>query len=210
MVIGAAIGVVGGRALLWFMRRVPLPGEGLYPLRTLACAALLYGVATLARGSGFLAVFVAGIAIGDEDAPYRDEIRRFHSALAGLAEIVAFVVLGLTINLDVLAHRDVWLPGLVLAVVIAFVARPLLVGLCLLPARMTRRENGFVLFAGLKGAVPLLLGQLIVGAHVHGSERLYGIVVVVVIFSVLVQGTLTPTVASLLKIPMRPKPTDDA
>ncbi|MCW2494404.1 cation:proton antiporter [Jatrophihabitans sp.] len=203
IVVGAVLGLVGGRALLWFMRRVHLPGEGLYPLRTLTAAGVLYGVATLAHGSGFLAVFVAGIIIGDEEAPQKREIRRFHAALAGLAEIVAFVVLGLTVDLDVLSHRNVWLPGLVLALVVACVARPLLVGLCLLPARLARNESAFVLFAGLKGAVPLLLGQLMLGAHLQGAPRLYGIVVVVVVFSVLVQGTLTPFVADRLRIPMR-------
>jgi cell volume regulation protein A len=208
MLVGAAIGLVGGQGLLWFMRTVRLPGEGLYPLRTLACAGLLYAVATLAHGSGFLAVFLAGILLGDEAAPHKDEIRRFHGALAGLAEIVAFVVLGLTVDLNVLAHRNVWVPGLILAVVVAFVVRPLLVGLCLLPARLRRNENAFVLFAGLKGAVPLLLGQLMLGAHVPDAGRLYGIVVVVVVFSVLVQGSLTPAAARLLRIPMRARDDD--
>ena len=111
MGVGAAVGVVGGRALLWFMRAVPLPSEALYPLRTAACALLLYGAATVAHGSGFLAVFVAGILLGDERAPYKREIERFHSALASLGEIVAFVVLGLTVDLGRLSHPDVWLPG---------------------------------------------------------------------------------------------------
>jgi cell volume regulation protein A len=204
MVVGAAVGVVGGPALLWFMRHVRLPGEGLYPLRTLAAAGVLYGAATLAHGSGFLAVFIAGIVIGDADAPHKREIRRFHGALAGLSEIVAFVVLGLTVDLEVLTHRNVWLPGLVLAVVVAFAVRPIFVGLCLLPARLARNETAFVLFAGLKGAVPLLLGQLMLRAHLPDAQRLYGIVVVVVIFSVLVQGTFTLAVAQRLKIEMRP------
>ena len=82
------------------MRRVPLPSEGLYPLRVLAGALVIYGVATVARGSGFLAVFIAGIVIGDERAPYKREIARFHSSLASLAEVVAFVMLGLTIRLQ--------------------------------------------------------------------------------------------------------------
>jgi potassium/hydrogen antiporter len=131
MAVGAVIGVAGGRALLWFTRRVALPGEGLYPLRTLACALLVFALATLARGSGFLAVFVAGIVIGDEPAPYKREIERFHDALASLAEIVAFVVLGLTVNLEVLGRADVWIPGLILGAALAFVIRPLAVGLCL-------------------------------------------------------------------------------
>ena len=203
MVIGGIVGLVGGRALLWFMRRVTLPSEGLYPLRTLACALLLYGVATLAHGSGFLAVFVAGILVGHQRAPFQREIERFHSALAALAEIVAFVVLGLTIDLRVIVRPDVWIPGLVLGVVLAMLIRPLLVGLCLVPARLRRNELTFVLFAGLKGAVPILLGEMLRVAHVPEAERLYGIVVVVVIFSVAVQGTLVPWVAQRLRLPMR-------
>jgi cell volume regulation protein A len=203
MGVGLAVGIVGARLLLWFMRAIPLPSEGLYPLRTAACAVILFAFATLAHGSGFLAVFVAGIALGDARAPYKREIERFHAALASLGEIVAFVVLGLTVNLTDLSHRDVWLPGLVLGAVLAFLIRPVLVGLCLIPARLTRNENAFVLFAGLKGAVPILLGLSIVAAHVAHAGRLYGIVIIVVAFSVLVQGSLVPTVARLLHLPMR-------
>jgi potassium/hydrogen antiporter len=201
MVVGAIVGVIGGRVLLWFMR-VPLPSEALYPLRTLACALALYGAATLAHGSGFLAVFVAGIVIGEARAPYKREIERFHAALAGLAEIVAFVILGLTVDLGELGKSDVWIPGLVLGVALAFVIRPLCVGLCLIPARLKQNELLFVLFAGLKGAVPILLGIVLRQAHLPDAERLYGIVVVVVIFSVVVQAGLTPTVARLLRVPM--------
>jgi cell volume regulation protein A len=209
MTIGVAAGVAGGIALLWFMRRVSLPSEALYPLRTLASVLLLYGVTTLLHGSGFLAVFIAGILIGHRRAPYQGEIARFHAALAGLAEIVAFVALGLTIDLAVLARMDVWLPGLILGLALAIVIRPLVVGLCLLPAQLERGERAFVLFAGLKGAVPILLGVLILTADVPDAERLYGIVVIVVIFSVIVQGSLVPGVARRLGVPMqrvRPEP----
>jgi potassium/hydrogen antiporter len=204
MAIGLAIGLAGGVALLEFMRRVTLPSEALYPLRTLASVLLLYGVTTLLHGSGFLAVFVAGIVIGGRRAPYQGEIARFHAALAGLAEIVAFVALGLTIDLTVLARMDVWLPGLILGLALAVVIRPLVVGLCLLPAELGRGERAFVLFAGLKGAVPILLGLLLLTAEVPDAERLYGIVVIVVIFSVAVQGSLVPTVARRLGVPMQP------
>ena len=203
MAVGVAVGVAGGRALLWFTRRVPLPSEGLYPLRTLACVLLLFGIATLAHGSGFLAVFAAGIVLGDERAPFKREIEAFHSALASLAEIVAFIVLGLTINLSVIDQAGVWIPGLILGAALAFVIRPVLVGLCLLPARLKRNERTFVLFAGLKGAVPILLGSFLLAAHVPGAGRLYGIVAVVVVFSVVVQGSLTPAAARLLHVPMR-------
>lgn len=203
MLIGGAIGVVGGRALLVFIRRVPLPSEGLYPLRTLAVALMLYGLATLAHGSGFLAVFIAGIVIGDAHAPYKAEIERFHTALAGLAEIVVFAVLGLTVDLRVIAHADVWIPGLVLFVLLTVLVRPLAVGACLIPVRLRAGERVFILSSGLKGAVPILLGEFLRAAHVSQAERLYGIVVVVVALSVGVQGSAVPALARALKVPMR-------
>ena len=203
MGVGGAVGLAGGWALLWFMRRVSLPSEGLYPVRTLACAFLIFGLATLVHGSGFLAVFVAGILVGDARAPFKREVERFHSAIAAIGEIVAFVVLGLTVDLSVLARPNVWVTGLVLGVILAVVIRPLAVGLCLLPVDLSWAERAFVVFAGLKGAVPILLGGFLLTAGVPDPARLYGIVVVVVAFSVLVQGSLVPTVARLLRLPMR-------
>jgi cell volume regulation protein A len=203
MAVGAAVGLAGGRALLLFSRRVALPSEGLYPLRTLAGGMLIYGVAATAHGSGFLAVFVAGILLGDAPVPYKRKIEQFQSALASLAEIVAFLVLGLSIDLGELGHTNVWVPGVVLGAVLAFALRPLLVGACLLPFDLSGRERGFVLWAGLKGAVPLLLGSFLLDADLRDPARMYGIVVVVVVFSVLVQGGTVPTVARLLRIPMR-------
>jgi cell volume regulation protein A len=203
MGIGGLVGYVGGRALLELMRRLRLPAEGLYPLRTLASAFALYGVASVAHGSGFLAVFVAGIVIGDERVPYKQEIERFHDAVGSLGEIVAFVALGLTVNVDELAQSDVLVPGLVLGLVLTILIRPLLVGACLLRARLRANELSFVLFAGLKGAVPILLAGNLVIAHVPQAQRLYGVVVDVVVFSVVVQGGLTTTVARGLRLPLR-------
>ena len=202
MVVGAVIGIAGGRLLLWIMRRLPLPGEGLYPLRTLAAALLLYGLAAVAHGSGFLAVFTAGIVIGDERAPYKREIERFHDALASLGEIVAFVTLGLTVDLHTLGQTSTWVPGVVLGITLAVVIRPLVVGLCLLPARLPGNERLFVQFAGLKGAVPILLGGYLLGTDIPHPARMYGIVVVVVILSVVAQGGTVGPVTRLLHLPV--------
>jgi hypothetical protein len=164
----------------------------------------IYGAATVAHGSGFLAVFVAGILAGDARAPYKREIERFHAALASLAEIVAFIALGLTIGLHTLPNRGAWGIGLVLAVLLTLVVRPLLVGLLLLPVRLAWGERLFVLWAGLKGAVPILLGTFLLTAGEPDATRLYGVIVVVVAFSVVVQGSLVPTVADRLRVPMQP------
>jgi cell volume regulation protein A len=200
MLVGVAVGVIGGRAL-HRLSHVALPAEGLYPVRSLLGAGALFGLASVLHGSGFLAVFVAGIALGDQHSPYKREVERFHAALASLGEVVAFAALGLTVDLDVLARTDVWLPGLALGLLLAIVLRPLLVGPLLLRSRLSRGEALFVLLTGLKGAVPLLLGSLLLPES-HG-DRLYGVVVVVVLVSVLLQGGLVPTLARVLSVPMR-------
>ncbi|MGI8677525.1 MAG: potassium/proton antiporter [Jatrophihabitans sp.] len=203
MALGAVFGLAGGKALLVIMRRVPLPNEALYPLQTIAVSLLVYGVTTACHGSGFLAVFLAGIVVGDARAPYKREIERFASALGNLGEIVAFVVLGLSVSL-----RDVFSGGRVatgvgLAALLILVVRPVLVGLVLLPVRLSRGERGFVLWAGLKGAVPILLGTYVLAEGVPGSHRIYDVIFVVVTISVVVQGGLVPVLARVLHVPMR-------
>jgi cell volume regulation protein A len=201
MLVGGAVGIIGGRLLLQALRRLPLPAEGLHPVRTLVAAGAVFGLATVAHGSGFLAVFAAGIVLGDEKAPYKREIERFHSALASLAEVVAFAYLGFTVHLEVLARQDVWLPGLLIGLLLAVLVRPVLAAPLLLPAKLTRGENAFVLASGLKGAVPLLLGSMLIG--LHGGDRLYGVVVVVVLVSVIGQGALVPVLARAFRVRMQ-------
>jgi cell volume regulation protein A len=203
MSIGLAVGVAGAWLLTLFIRRVRLSHEGLYPLRTLAAAGLIYAVASVAHGSGFLAVFVAGILVGDVGLPLKREIERFHTSLASLAEIVVFVALGLTIDLTDLGVRRLWLDGLLLALILAFLARPLVVGALLLPFRLRHGERLFVMWGGLKGAVPILLAAFALLSNVNGATRIYGIVFVVVAFSVVCQGAAIPFVASRLRVPMR-------
>jgi cell volume regulation protein A len=203
MAVGTAVGLLGGIVLLAFMRRVPLPSEGLYAPRVLVGVLCIFGLAVVARGSGFLAVFVAGILIGDEPAPYKREIERFHTSLASLAEIVAFVMLGLTLRLSALGHVDAWAEGLAIAALLAFIIRPVLVGLVSLPVRLSLRERAFFLWTGLKGAVPILLGMTILESGTAGAAKAYEVIFVIVGFSVTVQGGLVPTLAHRLRIPLR-------
>ena len=202
MSIGLGVGVAGGYVLLLLMRHIELPNAGLYPLRTLAAAGVVYGTASVLHGSGFLAVFVAGLLTGDERTPYKDEIERFFTSLASLAEIVVFVALGLTINLTGLSLRT-WLDGVVLVVVLALIARPVAVGALLLPARLRVGERVFVMWSGLKGAVPIFLAAFAILAGVDDAQRIYGIVFVVVLLSVAIQGSTIPFIASLTGVPMR-------
>jgi cell volume regulation protein A len=203
MTIGLAVGLVGAALLVLFMRKVRLPSEGLYPLRTLAAAGIIYGLASVAHGSGFLAVFIAGLALSELDLPYKRQIQRFHTALASLGEIVVFVVLGLTVNVSQLFDDRVWLDGLLLAIALAFVARPVGLAPLLAPMKLRRGEKVFIAWGGLKGAVPILLAAFAILAGVDDARRIYEIVFVVVLFSVVVQGATVPFAASRLGVPMR-------
>ena len=203
MVIGLAVGVVGALLLLPVMRRVTLTSPPLYPIRVLAAAGVIYGIASVVHGSGFLAVFVAGVLLGDVAAPRKGEIETFHSSLAALAEIGAFAALGLSVGYSDLDEASVWLEGLALAAMLALVVRPLAVLPLLAPARLARGEKLFIVWGGLKGAVPILLGALAVLAAVDDAGRIYGIVFVVVLFSVLVQGGTIALAAERLRVPFR-------
>jgi cell volume regulation protein A len=200
--VGVLFGVVGAYVLVFALRRVALPDPALYPLRTLAFAGVVYGLTTVAHGSGFLAVYIAGILVGDAEIPAKRGIERFNTSLASLAEIVVFAALGLTIDLTELGTSHRWLDGLVLALVLAVVARPLAVAPLLLPARLTNGERLFVMWSGLKGAVPILLASFAVLGAVEDANRIYGIVFVVVAFSVVLQGASIPYAAARLGIPM--------
>jgi potassium/hydrogen antiporter len=203
MSVGLAVGLAGGALLLPVLRRMTLPSEGLYPLRTLAAAGLIYGAASIAEGSGFLAVFVAGVFVGDARAPFKAEIERFHGALASLAEIAVFVALGITLDVtDVVTSSTLW-EGIALGLVLAFVARPLGVAPLLARTRLRGGEKLFLMWGGLKGAVPILLGALAVLANVDNARRIYDLIFVVVAFSVLVQGSTVPWAARRLGVRMR-------
>jgi potassium/hydrogen antiporter len=201
--LGLAVGVAGGAALLLLMRRLPLPDVQLYPIGVLGFAGVLYGLATVVDGSGFLAVFVAGIFIGDAAAPHKGEIERFHSSLANLAEAAAFIALGLTVNLTFIGEEGLWLDGILLAAILTVIVRPLVVGALLLPIRLSWGERGFIVWSGLKGAVPILLASLAVIGGTEYAREIYGIVFVVVLVSVVVQGTGVPFVADALRVPTR-------
>jgi cell volume regulation protein A len=205
MAVGAALGLAGAWLLIELLRRVRLPSETLHAVFALSAAATLYGVTAVAHGSGFLAVFILGLRLSDVDVAHQREIVRFHGALATVAELVVFVALGLTIHLDLLSTRD-WLEGVAIAVALGLVVRPAVVAATLARADLARNEKAFIAWSGLKGAVPILLAAFGVLQAVDEAGRIYGIVFVVVLVSVLGQGTLVPAVARRLGIPMHAAP----
>ncbi len=200
MAVGCALGIAGGAALRWLLlnRRPAL--EIQQPLLALAAILAVYGVATVAHGSGFLAVLIAGIVASDAVAEEAPTVERFHATLASLGEVVAFVLLGITVRLHTLVEHHAWLIGIALFAILTVVLRPLVCVPLLTALRVERRETTFIAWAGLKGAVPILLGALAVSGGVPDAARLYAIVFVVVALSVVVQGGSLAWVARKLGV----------
>lgn len=191
VVLGGAVGAALGWAGSWTLARVRLPAGGLYPVLTLALACLAFGAATLLHGSGFLAVYVAAVWLGNGPLPFRPGLLRVHDALAWLAQIGMFLVLGLlAFPSRVLGELGV---GLAVALVLAVLARPLVVALCLTPFRAyAAREVGYVGWVGLRGAVPIILATYPVLAGAPGARRVFDVVFIVVVANALLPGATVP------------------
>ncbi len=198
LVVGFVGGIVIGLAARRTLRIFPVQPSGLVPAFTIAVACLGFGLPAVFGGSGFLSVYVAGIALGAGAIPFRSSVQRVHDSLAWLSQIGMFLMLGLLSFPTRVAHE---LPiGIGLAIVLAVVARPVAVALCLLPFGYRAREIGFIGWVGLRGAVPIVLATLPVLAQVPGAERAFDVVFVIVVANALMQGTTVPWLARRLHL----------
>lgn len=186
LVVGIAVGVAIGYCTRFALRNAPIQTAGLFPALTLASAFISFGVATLLLGSGFLAVFVTALVLGNGPMAYKNGLIRTHDALAWLAQIGVFLLLGLLVFPSELP--SVALPALGVGLVLAFVARPLASAICLLPLRFPPQHVGYVGWVGLRGAVPIILATFPVLDGVRGADRLFNLVFFVVIVSSIVPG----------------------
>lgn len=204
MGLGAICGLAGGFLLSLVVNRIDLAG-GLYPVFALAAGLTVFAGAQLVGGSGFLAVYLAGIVVGNRRMRANQLIRRFHDGMAWFAQIVMFLFLGLLVTPSRLVSEMV--PAIAIAVVLIFVARPIAVFLCLLPFRtLTREERLFIAWVGLRGAVPLFLAMIPVIGGVENSYTYFNVVFIVVIASLVLQGWTIPWVARRLGLELPPAP----
>ena len=189
--LGAVIGVGIGTIASQLFRRIPLSLAPFVPVASIAIAALGFGVADVANASGFLSVYIVALFIGNTETPYRRSILAFHEALAFLAQVVLFVVLGLLVFPSQLG--PVVLPGLGLAAVLVFVARPVATWLATSFQGFTQKERLFLGWAGLRGAVPIVLATFALSGQIGSSNKIFNAVFFVVLVSSLLQGpTLEP------------------
>ncbi|MET9569731.1 potassium/proton antiporter [Streptomyces virginiae] len=198
LAIGAAIGLAVGFLGAYGLRHVALPASGLYPIAVMAIAIVAYAAGAMAHGSGFLAVYLAAMLLGNAKLPHWPATRGFADGLGWIAQIGMFVLLGLLVTPHELV-RDFW-PAVVIGLVLTMVARPLEVFLSLLPFRIPWQEQVLMSWAGLRGAVPIILATIPMVSGIEGSDRVFNIVFVLVVVYTLVQGPTLPWLARKLDL----------
>ncbi len=198
MAMGAAMGILFGRFIAYLINRTRLEYEGLYPVLTLALVLFTYGITDVIGGNGFLAVYVAGVYLGNKSFLHKRSLVRFHNGIAWLMQITVFLTLGLLVFPSHLV--PVFGSGLLLAGFLMFVGRPVAVMLCLYRSGFSFREKVLVSWVGLRGAVPIVLSMFPLMAGVARAEQVFNLVFFVVIASVLLQGKLLPRIAEWLKL----------
>ncbi|GAA2310732.1 potassium/proton antiporter [Streptomyces hawaiiensis] len=198
LAIGAAIGLAVGWLGSWGLRHVALPASGLYPIAVMAIAVVAYAAGALAHGSGFLAVYLAAMVMGNARLPHWPATRGFADGLGWMAQIGMFVLLGLLVTPHELGDDIV--PALVIGLVLTMVARPLSVVVCLSPFRVPWQEQTLMSWAGLRGAVPIILATIPMVEGVDASRRIFNIVFVLVVVYTLVQGPTLPWLGRKLRL----------
>jgi cell volume regulation protein A len=206
LVVGTAGGLALGYGSRWLLERVRFITAGLYPVLSTALALLAFAVPSLMAGSGFLAVYVAAVIIGNAHVPHARSMRRVHDTLAWFSQVTLFLLMGLLAFPSRLL--EVAGTGLCLALFLAVVARPLAVVCCLLPFRYNLRDTGYIAWVGLRGAVPILLATFPIMHQVPGAERIFDLVFFIVVINAILPGMTVKWLTSRLGLeaPTPPPP----
>ena len=196
--IGLIVGLALGKLAMYVFARLPHSIGAFAPVASAAAALLSFGVASLLGGSGFLAVYIVGLAIGSTPSRYRGPLTLFHEGLAFFAQVTMFIIMGIF----VVPHR-LWviaLPSIALSLILIMIIRPIAVWLSVPFGRLTTQERAFLGWAGLRGALPIILGMYVLSADLPHAQFIFNTVFFVVLFSALIQGTTLNWVAKRLGV----------
>jgi potassium/hydrogen antiporter len=202
MGLGTIVGIAAGRGLAWLNNRLNL-AAGLYPLLALAGGLLTFGATTVLGGSGFLAIYLAGVVLGNQRLHAGENILRVHDGMAWLSQIIMFLMLGLLATPSALLPEAG--PALLVAAVLMIVARPLAVWLCLLPFSFPWREQAYIGWVGLRGAVPIILATFPLLAGLPNAQTYFNVAFVVVLVSLVLQGWTVSPLARAFRLEVPPQ-----
>ena len=197
--VGGVMGYAFGRFAVWLINKVNLSNSSLYPILLLSLVFITFTITDMLHGNGYLAVYILGVVVGNARLVFRKEINTFMNGLTWFGQIVMFLSLGLLVN----PHEmlDVSVSALLIGLFMIFVARPLTVGLCLIPFRqMTFKAKCFVSWVGLRGAVPIIFATYPVVSHIPGSQDIFNIVFFITLLSLIFQGMTIAPVAKWLNL----------
>jgi cell volume regulation protein A len=198
LAVGAVVGLAVGWAGAELLRRMALPSSGLYPIAVLGLATAAFGAADVLHGSGFLATYLAGLVLGNRRLPHGASVRGFAEAMGWIAQIGLFVLLGLLA--DPARLPGLALPAIGVGLALVLLSRPLSVLLTVSWFRVPLREQAFLAWAGLRGAVPIVLATIPLARAVDSSTKIFDVVVVIVVVFTLVQGPTLPLAARRLRV----------
>lgn len=208
MITGLIMGTIFGKLATLAINKIDLDSGGLYPVFTLAFSLLAFSVTDMIGGSGLIAVFVSAVMIGNSEIVYRHSIFRFSDGLAWMAQILMFTILGLLVFPKQVFTADIIFKGLLLSAILILIARPLAVHLSTIKMGFSLKEKTFLSWAGLKGAVPIVLATFPMAAGLGVGQMFFNIVFFIVLISTLVQGSTISLVAEKLSLtgPKRTEP----
>lgn len=196
--LGSLIGIVMGKIMVWLINRIRLNTEGLYPVLVISLVFMTYSVTHFFKGNGFLAVYIAGLILGNKNFIHKNSIIKFYDGQAWLVQIIMFLTMGL------LVYPKKLIPiadtGLLISIFLMFVARPLGVYISLIPFRTSLREKLFISWVGLRGAVPIIFATYPLIAGVEKANMIFNLVFFIVLTSVTLQGTTLSWVAKKLNL----------
>ncbi|WP_079508164.1 potassium/proton antiporter [Mesobacillus jeotgali] len=198
MGLGLILGIIFGRIAVKALNAINLDSSGLYPVFATAFALLTYGLTAFLNGSGLLAVYIAAIIVGNAEIAYRHSIFRFSEGFAWMMQILMFVILGLLVFPTELFTLDILIQGLLISVILMLVARPVAVFISTIKMNFSQKERVFLSWAGLKGAVPIILATFPLLAGIEDSHQMFNVVFFVVLTSALIQGATIPKLADKL------------
>ena len=201
LVMGAVIGFIFGKVVIWLLNKGALSNESLYPIMVLTACICIFAVTYYLKGNPYLAVYMGGLIIGNSRFYRKRQTKAFFDGFTWLSQLVMFLMLGLMVKPHDLLDWKVWVFSLIVSIIMTFVARPLSVLLCMLPFRQFKQNDRlFVSWVGLKGAVPIIFAILCEAANVPHADLLFNVVFTCTLISLLIQGTTLGTMSAKLKL----------
>ena len=198
MAMGAMIGYLFGRASVWIINKININNASLYSVLLLACVFFTFSFTSLVKGNGYLAVYIAGLIVGNNKLVNKRTVTTFFDGITWLFQIIMFLMLGLLVNLDEVLHIHTILLGVAAGAFLMLVARPIATFTCLAPFRsLSRKARTYISWVGLRGAVPIIFATYPWVAKIEGAEIVFNVVFIMTILSLVVQGTTVSSMAEL-------------